>query len=174
MFFDSWTGLVRVVIVGTLAYAGLVLLVRVSGKRTPSRMNAFDLIVTVALGSTVATILLSNDVALAESLVALSLLIGLQFTLTWLSVRSDSVERLIKAEPTLLVYRGELLHGALRRERVTEREVHQALRAKGNASVATTGTVVLETDGTFTVVKHAETSAAPTLAALVDRSEEAA
>lgn len=66
MFFDGWTGLLRVLVVGTLAYAALVLLLRVSGKRTLSKMNAFDLVVTVALGSTLATVLLSRDVALAE------------------------------------------------------------------------------------------------------------
>jgi uncharacterized membrane protein YcaP (DUF421 family) len=63
MFFDSWDGLLRVVVVGILAYTGLVLLLRISGKRTLSKMNAFDFVVTVALGSTLATILLSSDVA---------------------------------------------------------------------------------------------------------------
>ena len=42
MFFDGWTGLLRVLVVGTLAYAALVLLLRVTGKRTLSKMNAFD------------------------------------------------------------------------------------------------------------------------------------
>ena len=66
MFFDGWAGLLRVLVVGALAYAALVLLLRVSGKRTLSKMNAFDLVVTVALGSTLATVLPSRDVALAE------------------------------------------------------------------------------------------------------------
>src|SRR5690606_23219959 len=78
VFFDSWSGLVRVLVVGTLAYAGLVLLLRITGKRTLSKMNAFDLVVTVALGSTLATVLLSKDVALAEGLLALALLSFLQ------------------------------------------------------------------------------------------------
>ena len=74
-------------IVGTLAYAALILLLRASGNRTLSKMNAFDFVVTVALGSTLATMLLSADVALAEGVVALALLIGLQFVITWLSAR---------------------------------------------------------------------------------------
>ena len=60
MLFDSWAGLGRVVLIGTLAYGALVLLLRISGKRTLSKLNAFDLVVTVALGSTLATVLLSN------------------------------------------------------------------------------------------------------------------
>ena len=66
MFFDSWTGLGRVLVVGTLAYVALVAVLRISGKRTLTKLNAFDLVVTVALGSTLATILLSNSVALAD------------------------------------------------------------------------------------------------------------
>lgn len=84
----------------------MVLLLRVSGKRTLTKMNAFDLVVTVALGSTLATVLLTKSVALAEGLTAFVLLIFLQFVLTWLSVRSRAVSRLVKSEPTLLVYQG--------------------------------------------------------------------
>ena len=49
-------------------------------------MNAFALVVTVALGSTLATVLLSSDVALVEGIVAFVVLIGMQFVITWLSV----------------------------------------------------------------------------------------
>jgi uncharacterized membrane protein YcaP (DUF421 family) len=103
MFFDGWTGLLRVAVVGTLAYAALVLLLRVTGKRTLSKLNAFDLVVTVALGSTLATVLLSKDVALAEGVLAFALLILLQFAITWLSVRSERLQGLVKAEPQLLL-----------------------------------------------------------------------
>ena len=84
----------------------VLLLLRVSGKRTLTKMNAFDLVVTVALGSMLATVLLTRSVALAEGLTAFVLLIFLQFVLTWLSVRSRAVSRLVKSEPTLLVYQG--------------------------------------------------------------------
>ena len=66
MFFDSWASLGRTAVVGILAYVALVLLLRVSGKRTLSSMNAFDLVVTVALGSTLASVFLSSSVPLAR------------------------------------------------------------------------------------------------------------
>ena len=155
MFFDSWAGLGRTLIVGVLAYASLVLLLRVSGKRTLSKMNAFDLVVTVALGSTLATILLSKDVALAEGLVAFATLIALQYAIAWLSVRSATVGDLVKAEPTLLFHHGEFLRGALRRERVTEGEVRAAVRQQGIGALAEVAAVVLETDGSFSIVQRA-------------------
>lgn len=156
MFFSSWQGLLRVVVVGTLAYAALVVMLRVSGKRTLAKMNAFDLVVTVALGSTLATVLLSRDVALVEGLLAFATLIGLQFAVAWLSVRSAKVQELVKSEPALLFFEGRYLNGALRRERVAREEVRAAVRAAGIASLDDVVAVVLETDGTFSVVRGGE------------------
>jgi uncharacterized membrane protein YcaP (DUF421 family) len=158
MFFDSWAGLARTAIVGVVAYAALVVLLRVSGKRTLSKMNAFDLIVTVALGSTLATILLSRDVALAEGILALAVLIGLQYLIAALSVRSPAVSRLVKSEPRLLLYQGRFLHRAMRDERVVEAEVLAAIRQQGIAALPAVEAVVLETDGSMTVVPRADGS----------------
>lgn len=167
MFFDGWTGLLRVLVVGTLAYVALVLLLRVTGKRTLSKMNAFDLVVTVALGSTLATVLLSKDVALAEGVLAFALLILLQFAITWLSVRSERFQTLVKAEPRLLLHHGHLLPGALRQERVTEEEVLAAVRSQGIASLDEVAAVILETDGSVSVLRRAENGEASALANVV-------
>jgi uncharacterized membrane protein YcaP (DUF421 family) len=156
MFFDSWQGIGRVVLVGVLAYAALVAVLRVSGNRTLSKMNAFDLVVTVALGSTLATILLTKDVALLEGIVAFAVLVGLQFAVTWSSVRSETVSRLVKTEPTLLLYRGRFLPDQVRRARVVEAEVLAAVRAQGIASLDEVEAVVLESDGTFAVVRRSD------------------
>ena len=152
MFFNGWYPLLRILIVGTLAYAGLVLFLRVSGKRTLSKMNAFDLIVTVAFGSTLATTLLSRDVALIEGLLAFALLILLQFLITWGSTRSRRFQGLVKAEPTLLAFEGRPLEDAMRRQRVSEVELDGAIRDAGLPGVQDTYAVVLETEGTLTVI----------------------
>lgn len=152
MFFESWSDLFRVFAVGAPAYAALVLLLRISGKRTLSKLNAFDLVVTVAMGSTLATILLSEDVALAEGIAALGLLVLLQLVITWTSARSPAVQRLVKAEPALLFYRDRFLEHSLLRERVTRAEVLAAAREEGFRDLSSVEAVVLETDGTISVV----------------------
>lgn len=165
MLFDSWQGLLRVLVVGTLAYGALVLLLRVSGKRTLAKMNAFDLVVTVALGSTLASILLTESVALAEGLLGLALLVTLQYVVAWASVRSARVRRLVKSEPRLLVRKGRLLEDAMRLERVGRDEVMAALRASGVADPGSVEAVILETDGSISVVATAAADA-PALAGL--------
>src|SRR3954447_26162453 len=88
-------------VVGPLAYVALVLLLRISGKRTLTKLNAFDLVITVALGSMLATILLNKSVLLGEGVLGLAVLIALQFVITWTSVRYPWVQGVVKAEPTL-------------------------------------------------------------------------
>ena len=163
-FFDSGATLGRTLIVGVLGYLVLVLWLRISGKRTLSKWNAFDFIVTIALGSTLASLLTSKNVALAQGVLAMALLVGIQFMITWLSVRSRWVRRVVKAEPTLLLHDGRLLHDALRAQRVTESELRAAVRAKGIAAFEHVHAVVLETDGTFSVIDRAEDDARSALA----------
>ena len=151
--FTSWGGVIRVAVIAPLAYAALVIFLRISGKRTLSKMNAFDLVVTVALGSTLATIVLSKDVALVEGVLAFAMLIALQFAITWASVRSRAVSSWVKSEPILLLRNGLLLREQMRRARVVEDEVASAVRQQGFASTADVDAVILETDGTFSVTQ---------------------
>lgn len=164
MFFNGWDSLLRTLVVGVLAYVTLIVFLRVSGKRTLSKMNAFDLVVTVALGSTLATVLLTKDIALAEGALAFALLIGLQFVVTWSSVRARWVRQLVTGEPLMLLYRGEFLAAAMRRARVTEEEVWAAVRSAGLASLGGAEAVVLETDGSFSVVHQGSESGRSSLA----------
>jgi uncharacterized membrane protein YcaP (DUF421 family) len=156
MLFQNWHGLTRVLIVGALAYVALICILRFGGKRTLAKMNAFDLVVTVALGSTLATVLLSKDVALAEGVLAFALLAALQFVIAWSSQRSSLIERLAKSEPRLLLANGTFASEALRAERVTRDEVRAAVRGAGIGSLDAVAAVVLETDGSLSVISCAD------------------
>ncbi len=149
---DDWTGLARVLVIGPAAYLALVLLLRASGKRTLTKLNMFDFVVTVALGSTLASVILTKSVGLVQGIAAFAVLIGLQYAITWLAVRWPAFEGIIKAEPTLLLHDGVFLDRALRTQRVTRAEVEAALRAQGKGEAVGIAAVVLETDGTLTVI----------------------
>ena len=166
MFFDGWSGIVRTIIVGALAYAFLVAVLRTSGKRTLAKMNAFDLVVTVALGSTLATVLLSADVALAEGVTAFALLALLQYIVASGTVRSKVLRGLVKSEPQALVRDGALIEPALRDERVTPEEIDAAVRAAGIGDLADVAALVLETDGSVSVIPRAAAGGRSALAGL--------
>lgn len=152
MFFDDLSGLVRVAVLGVTAYIAIVLLIRITGKRTLSKMNAFDFVVTIALGSMLATILLSKDVPLLEGVFALFILMALQYAVTWTSIRSPRFRSWIKAEPRTLLCDGVFIENAMRRERVTRDEIMAALRKAGHDDPTRMRLVTLETDGSISVV----------------------
>ena len=97
--------------------------------------------------------LLSESVALAEGLLAFALLVALQYAVAWMSVRSPRFGALVKSEPSLLLHRGRFLDGAMRRQRVTREEVVSAMRSSGLSRPEDAAAVVLETDGSLSVVR---------------------
>lgn len=151
MFFQEWEGIARTLVVGLLAYTTLVLFLRVSGKRTLAKLNAFDLVVTVALGSTLAATVLQESVALAEGAIAMALLIIAQFAVTFLSVRSSSFAGAVRSEPALLARDGSFCAQTMRRERITRDEALSAIRAGGAHSVGDVESLILESDGSMSV-----------------------
>lgn len=154
IFFDNWESVARIAINTTLAYTAMVILLRISGKRTLSKMNAFDFIVTVALGSSLATVALSKSVPLLDGVLAFVLFISLQYCLTWLSVRVKTVKKVITSEPVLLLYRGKMLHDVMKRERITEEEIKVAARESGTTGLHNLHSVILETTGTMSVISE--------------------
>jgi uncharacterized membrane protein YcaP (DUF421 family) len=163
IFFDSWESLIRTGVITLLAYVLLIFLLRISGKRTLSKMNAFDFIVTVALGSTLATVMLSKDVALADGVIAFFLLIFLQYTITWISVRNKTISNLVKSSPALLVYKGEILKGIMTKERIDEDEIYAIIRKNGLSTIEDADAIVLETDGSLTLIKDVKSMKTETM-----------
>lgn len=163
LFFSGWDTLLRTFVVGVLAYVVLIVFLRISGKRTLSKMNAFDFIVTVALGSTLANVMLNKEISLAEAALVFGLLVGLQFLVTWSSVRVRWVRQVVTGEPSILLYRGECLPAAMQIARVTEEEVQAAVRASGFAHLSDAEAIVLETDGSLSVVPRSKRGEASSL-----------
>lgn len=154
MLFDTWQGLVRVIVMAAISYPALVLILRLSGKRTLAKMNAFDLVVTVGLGSTLATVILTKDVALVEGLLTFALLALLQLVVAVSARRYEFISSLVKSNPRILFRDGQFIEQALRDERVVRGEIEAAVRGAGIGDLAAVAAVVLETDGSFSVISR--------------------
>lgn len=156
MFFDSWSSLGRTALAGVIAYAALVVFLRISGKRTLAKLNAFDFVVTIAIGSTLASVLTSKSLALADGIVALGLLIALQYVVASLIMHSDAFRRLVKSRPTAVFTKGEYDESAMHKQRVTRDEILMAIRRAGIHDLDEVYMVVLETDGSINVLQFPE------------------
>ena len=154
IFFQGWAPLLRTAIGTTVTYLALVILLRVAGPRTLAKWYAFDLIVTVALGSTFANSVLCGNITVAQSLVGFVILIGLQFMIALSVAHWSGLRIIVNPQPALLLHQGKFLHETMRRQRVAEADVRAAIRHKGFDSIEDVGAVVLEADGTFSVIKE--------------------
>ncbi|MCT2087930.1 DUF421 domain-containing protein [Micrococcus terreus] len=163
MWFDSWADLARILLVGPLAYAVLVVVLRLPGKRTLSQLNVFDFVVTVALGSTFATVVVSSDVSLAEGATALALLAGVQYLVALVSAHWPRSRTALTARPVLLLKDGRIRQEELRRHRLTVSELRQAVRMQGVGDLAQVKAVVLETNGKLSVVTDGQYGAGTAL-----------
>ncbi len=157
-WFSDWSRLGNIALSALFFYVFIVALARVSGKRTTSQLNNFDWIMMIAVGSLAASGILLKSVAVLDSAVAILALFLLQGVTTWLVLRSEMVRHLVNAEPTLLVRHGELLQAAMRKTRVSEAEIMSALRDEGIAKVESADWVILENDGTFSIIAARDVS----------------
>jgi uncharacterized membrane protein YcaP (DUF421 family) len=166
VFWSGWPSLLRIVLVGVPAYLILVALLLWTGKHTLAKSNAYGLVVTVALGSALASAIATRDVSLADGVAVLLLLLLLEWLVGRLVSRSSRAARLLTQRPVMLLHHGRLQREAMLCERVTEGEVLAAIRKHGLDCTQDIGAVVLEVDGSFSVIPRL--GAAPTALADVD------
>ena len=152
-FYGGIEPLIRIVVVGTLAYVSLIILLRISGKRALAQLNAFDFVITIAIGSTLGRLITAKGVSLAESVTAFFTLIFLQYLVSWLTVRSSPFDNLITTSPSLLYFRGQFLRKAMQAQRITQAQLLAAVRENRIASLEDVEAIVMESAGTIAVVK---------------------
>jgi hypothetical protein len=126
----------------------MVLIVRVSGKRSLASL-ALRPGGHVALGSTLATVLLSRGVALAEGVLAFGMLAILQWAVSRIPVSNAGFRDLVRAAPRLPLENGEYRLDAMAQEPVTAGEIGAAVRNAGHGRLEAIAAAVLESGGSI-------------------------
>jgi uncharacterized membrane protein YcaP (DUF421 family) len=144
-----WEFIVRVMAV----YVCLLVLMRLSGKRTVGQFTPFDLLVMLLLSETVSNALSGGDTSLFGGLIAATTLIALNFAVAWLTSRSKRIEHLIEGRPVLLGRNGEVYEDVLKRERVGDADFQKALR-EADCALKDMRCAFLEADGNISILKR--------------------
>ena len=150
-FFSDWYDIRRTLTLSIIGFVALFIMLRLSGKRTLSKLNVFDFVFVVACGSVFAASIIEKDVTLLEGILSLATLILFQVVLAAIAARWEWADKIINGHPTLLFSHGEFIPRALKKERITEGEVRAAIREKGITRVEDVDAVVLENDGSLSV-----------------------
>lgn len=152
IFFDTWDSVLRVIITVLVMYPILILLLRLSGKRSLSKLNMFDFVITVALGSIFAAVLIYESITVADAVASTVLLLLAQALISRLSIEWSFVEDVIKPDPTMIFFEGEFLEDAMKSVRVTKAEIYAEVRQAGIPCMNEVYAVVLETNGVISVL----------------------
>ena len=144
-----WEFMLRTVIV----YVCLMAMVRLSGKRTVGQFTPFDLVVVMLLAEAVTESLTGGDQSLTGGLIAAATLIALNLLTAWASARSPRLDTALEGSPTLIGRDGQIYKEVLRRERVPEADVEQALR-EADCDLENMRCAFLESDGKISILKR--------------------
>lgn len=168
MWFDGWTDIGRIALSSLVIYGALIAILRFAGKRSLAKLNIFDLVVTIALGSILSAIVLNKDISISEGVTAFVALAGLQWGVSWASVRANWFKQLLRSDARILLKDGVFLEANMRTERITRSEVKAAIRKKGHGKIEDIAAVVLETDGELSVIVDGPAASCSALAPLLE------
>jgi uncharacterized membrane protein YcaP (DUF421 family) len=133
-------------------YAFVILLMRVTGRRELSTLSAIDLVLLIILGDAIQQGLTQDDYSVTGAVIVVSTIAALQVGTSYLSFRSRRARRVLEGEPIVIVQDGKLIERNLKRERLTEDEVAEEMRAQQIASVEDVEWGILETNGTMSFI----------------------
>jgi uncharacterized membrane protein YcaP (DUF421 family) len=145
--------ILRAVMLTTVAIVWVVILVRVNGLRSFSKMTNFDFVMTVAIGSLLAGASQStNWSSFLQTLIAMAMLFVVQYSTARIRKASDTFEAIMQNTPVLLMRDGTILHDALAKTRVAQDDLIAKLRESNVLDLSQVRAVVLETTGDISVL----------------------
>jgi uncharacterized membrane protein YcaP (DUF421 family) len=147
----------EIAITAVVFYGYMVLLLRISGKRTTMSMTTFDFVSTVAMATIVGSTILQGSVSLLEGMVAVTVLVAMQWIAGWVSARYPGIRNVITSSPVVLFENGHFNDKNLAAERISREQLQQKIRAAGHGSLASVSAIVMESAGTVSVIEKRQT-----------------
>jgi uncharacterized membrane protein YcaP (DUF421 family) len=142
----------ELVVRGTVVYLVLLLLVRLSGKRTVGQFTPFDLLVVMLLSEAVSGSLSGSDESLQGGLLVAAIVVALNGGVGFLSSRSKAVERAVDGEPVLIGLDGHFFAKSVKRHRLSQEDLESALR-QHNCKLEDMKLAMLEASGDISIVQ---------------------
>ena len=132
-------------------YLGILIVIRIAGKRLMGQMNSQDLVVVLLLSNVVQNAIIGEDNSLIGGLIGAATLVLVNAGLDRLTLRIPWLAWLLDGRPTVVVTDGILDHRALLHLGMTPEELDNAIQAQGADSLSQVRRVAVEPGGSVTV-----------------------
>ena len=154
-----------------LVYLGLILFLRLFGKRELAQLNPFDLVLLLMLSNTVQNATIGDDNSVTGGVVGALALLSANFLLNRLLYRAPSLDRALQGTQAVLVRDGVVDAVALKREMLTREELVQVIHRQNITGLQDVKLCVLEPNGTFYVEAEADSTPRTRHEELLERLE---
>ncbi|MGJ8550729.1 DUF421 domain-containing protein [Winogradskyella wichelsiae] len=151
LFDSDFLSILLIILSSTGIYLAVIIYTRIFGKRSFSKMSSFDFAMTVAVGSIIATTILSETVNLLEGAVGLLMVYILQLVAAYLR-RYNWFEKQIDNQPTLIMDGQTILYKNLKAVRLTEGDLRSKIREANVTKLSDIKAVIFETTGNLVVL----------------------
>jgi uncharacterized membrane protein YcaP (DUF421 family) len=135
-----------------VVYVFLLVLLRLTGKRQVGQLAPFDLVLLLVLSNSVQNSMNGGDNSLVGGLVSAVTLVAVNAAVGYMTYRSKRLEAFIEGRPEILIHNGKLIEAVMASAKLTQHELHAALRQSGCSCVEEVHTAVLENNGAISVV----------------------
>lgn len=152
--FDLQTAWWELPLRAVILYSALLLMVRLSGRRTVGQFTPFDLLVVMLLSESVSSALNGGEESVTGGLLAAASLFGVNMLVAFLTSRSVRVQEMVEGSPLLIGRDGQLFTPVLKQNRVPAGDVMQALR-EADCDLEDMKFAFLEADGKISILKDA-------------------
>jgi len=138
---------------GLIVYFFLLVVFRISGKRTLSQTTSFDLVLLLIISETTQQAMVDNDHSITNGFLLIITLVGTSILLATLKQFFPRLDLLLEGQPVIVVDKGKLLHEIMNKARVDEEDILSAARMNhGLERLDQIKYAILERDGEISIV----------------------
>lgn len=148
------TPVFELVLRAVAVFSFLFIVCRIWGKKHLGQMAPFDLILLLIMSEAVQNSLIGEDKSVPAGFITVASMIGLNIILNKISHRSKKMESFIQGRPKVLIRDGKVDELMMKRETITDQEIHEAIRKQGVEHIEDVGLATIETDGEISVIKR--------------------
>jgi uncharacterized membrane protein YcaP (DUF421 family) len=134
-------------------YFLIVLIFRLMGKREIGELSIFDLVVFLMIAELAVTAIEDHKDPLIHTIIPMFLLMVIQITLAYLSMKFQKVRHILEGKPTIIINRGKVDEHAMRTQRYNFDDLMTQLREKDISSVSDVEFAILESSGSLSIIK---------------------
>ncbi|WP_026620484.1 uncharacterized membrane protein YcaP (DUF421 family) (plasmid) [Ensifer sp. WSM1721] len=144
---------------GIAVYFVLLIVLRLSGRRTVGQMTPFDFVLLLIIAETTQQALLGDDFSIVNATLLILTLFSVDIVLSHFKQWSPKLALVLDGTPTVLIADGEIDDHALRRARVSIDDILVAAREQqGLARLEEIKFAVLEADGGISIIPRRDTA----------------